>query len=636
MSFDMLRGTKRFMFSDGRSYLTDVLKSLSLNRVIEGTIVRSFFDSYTAKQALSDWHMMDNEIRSLFQKKISLYRVFISDIKRMLKRALEETMYSLHQTCNIAQRTLIEALHFHAVLNMVPCKPVPQEQLVERKTQYVPPVTINTYSYEHSIAQACMETVRGVHMTHSVPPQEDTVIVYNRTSKKILAFFYEEATLCPLEVVFFGPVSHETFTRRERNHHVQTHSLCEAVLPLERYLHGMESTHMKVQKDLAFRSTVIIQNLEDGDAPVTKKCKQHKEEGGTGSKVDSFIAQQLKEYKQGMAQHWQPVDMAIKEIASGSRLAEHVPLGGHTVTEADLNSGTTVDAFGNVEHGASSQVLRRVNQLQSRRGPLGGRDVETSLAHIESDTSKLQKDFFKQQKINISLHRALATYEQTRGVLCGRNEALMEQLLTSKNSHDMQTRALTKVQDDLLAAEANLHHIRGTMSVTQTQNNKEQTDSTTTGLHANVLVDVENQDDYNAEISGRKDPSSIRYVNVSNAANTKLRFLNANFAVPPLDPNIREAARKAWESEVRSRFFLRDYVHPSTGSPIERQPSYDTTAVYIGGFCRQFMGFRMLGRVVFDWNFMSQADTVEHIFLCESEGTAIHLLGMMDECNTGI
>ena len=630
MSFDMLSGTKRFMFSDGRSYFTDVLKSLSLNRVIENTIVRAFFDSYTAKEALSDWNRMDKDTRSLFQKQIAIYSLFISDIKRMLKRTLEETMYSLHHTCNIAQRTLMEALHFHAVLNMVPCKPVTRPPMGKRKRPIVCPLTTNTYLYEHYISQACKETGREVSMTHSVPPQEDTVIIYNRASKKALAFLYEGGRLSPLEIVFFGALSHETFTRRESHHHVQTHSLCETVIPLERYLHWMESTHMKVLKDLAFRSTVIMQNLEDGDASLPKKSKHQKDDSGTESIVDSCIAQHMKEYKQGIADHWQPVQRVIKELASGSLLAEHVPLGGHHVSDADINSGTNVDAFGNVGPDASASVLRHVHELQSRRGPLGGRNVETSLAHIESDTSKLQKDFINQQKINISLHRAMSTYEQTHSVMFRRNEALMEQLVTSKNSHGMQTRALAKVQEDLVASQANLQHIRSAMAIPRDESNRGQNGSTISGLRTNLLVDVENQDDYSAELCGRKDTGSIRYVNVSESSNTKVRYLNANFVVPPVDPNIREVARKAWESEVRSRFFLRDHVHPSTGALIERQPSYDTTAVFIGGFCRQFMDFRMLGRVVFDWNFMSQTDTVEHIFTCESEGSAIHLLNIAD------
>ena len=631
MSFDMLSGTKRFMFSDGRSYFTDVLKSLSLNRVIESTIVRSFFDSYTAKQVLSDWNRMDNDTRSLFQKQIAMSRLFIGDIKRMLKSALEDTMYSLHQTCNIAQRTLIEAMHFHAVLNMVPCKPVTHQHLEKGKKQIAPPLPITTYSYEHHIAHACMETERGVCMTHSVPPQEDTVIVYNRASKKASAFLYEEGELSPLEVIFFGALSHETFTRRGSQRHVQTHSLCENVLPLERYLHGIESTHMKVLKDLAFRSTIIMQNLDDVDAPLPKKSKHHKDDSGVASMADSCIAQHMKEYRQGLTDNWQPVQRVIKEIASGSRLAENVPLSGHNVTVEDLNRGTNTDAFGNVGPEASSNVLRLVHGLQRKRGPLGGREVESSLAHIESDTSKLQKDFIKQQETTISLQRALSTYERTHAVVCGRNEALMEELLISKSSHGIQTRAMTKTQEDLAAAQAQLQHIRSTLVIPQTEPNNRQDDSTGTGLRANVLVDVENQDDYNAELSGRKDSSSIRYVNVSDCGDTRVRYLNANFAVPPVDPNIREAARKAWGIEVRSRFFLRDYVHPSTGTLIERQPSYDTTAVYLGGFCRQFMNFRMLGRVVFDWNFMSQKDTVEHMFTCESEGAAIHLLNMVDE-----
>jgi hypothetical protein len=341
LSFDMVNGNKRFMFSDGRSYFADVLKRLSLNRVIESTIVRSFFDSYTAKEALSDWNKMNSDTRSLFQKDSSpddkesgrtdIYRFFTSDIKRMMKRAVEQTMYSIDATCNIAQRTLIKALHFHAVLNMVPCKPVVQWQAAKLKTRLQPvsSMPFTGYVYEHRIAQACMETERGVHMTHSVLSQEDTVIVFDSATKRVMAFLFDGGKLSPLEVIFFGGASHDTFTRRGGHPLVQTHSLCETVLPLEKYLHEMETAHMKVLKELAFRSTVIIQNAQDSEGPVAKNSKTDTEDTNRNTSTDPYVVRAVKEYKKEIDDYWRTVSTTIKEVAAGSTSAAHVPLGGY-------------------------------------------------------------------------------------------------------------------------------------------------------------------------------------------------------------------------------------------------------------------------------------------------------------------
>lgn len=637
LSFDMVNGNKRFMFSDGQSYFADVVKSLSLNRVIESTIIRSFFDSYTARAALSDWNKMDRDTRSLFRKNGSsdndgshptdLYRFFTSDIKRMLKRAVEQTMYSIDTTLNVAQRTLIRALQFHAVLNMVPCKPVAQQQGVKCKDHPHPDPTVSYtgYAYEHLIAQACMGTERDMHMTHCVPSQEDTVIVFNCATKRANAFSYEGGKLSPLGVMFFGGVSHETFTRRRDHPLVQTHSLCETVIHLEKYLHGMESAHMKVLKDLAFRSTVIIQNADDCEGgPVTKKSKTVKGGRDITQPTDPGIAQAMKEYKQEMGNCMAAVSKQLKQISNGSMSAAHTPLYGRNVTEAELDSCMNVNVFGKVITEGSIDVLGLVNDLQRQQAPLGGRDKDTTLAYIQSGTSKLQKEFVTQQHNNHSLRNALTASHKVQKTIVSRNEALMAEVIDSRQASAVQNRTLCVTQSNLDAANSKLQHMRRTM-IMPDDGTKSTQDKANAGLCVNMVVDVQNQDDYNGDMSQLNDTRSVRYVNLSDSADNSLRYLNANFSVPPVDQSIREAARKAWESEVRSRFFLRDHVYSSTGNPVERQPSYDTTSIYIGGFCRQFMDFRILGRVVFDSSFISKTDTLEYLFACESEGSALDL-----------
>lgn len=637
LSFDMVNGNKRFMFSEGRTYFAEVLKSLSLNRVIESTIIRSFFDSYTAKEALSDWNKMVRDTQTLFGKdsrtdatsaSLDLYRFFTSDIKRMMKRAVEQTMYSLSTICNTAQQTLIKALHFHAVLNMVPRKPLIQEEGVKCKKQPVPIISSSSYIYEHHIAQACMEMEHCLKMTHSVQSQEDTIIVFNSATKRALAFLYQDGKLCPLELVFFGDASQEMFTRRASQPFVQTHSLCETVLPLERYLHGMETAHMKVLKELSFRSTVVIQNAEGSEGPTAKKSKMDNEERQGTLSTDPYVVQSVKEYKNEIDAYWQMVSKTLKEVAGGSTTTAHVPLWGRDVTEEEMKNAMDIDGVGNIITEDGTNIMRLVQDLQSRQGPLSGRAVDTSLAYIESGTSKLQKELVKQQRNNAALRHALTAWQKTHSVLCGRNEALMTELLTSKRSHTMQTRTLSKLQAELDAAKQDLRHVRSTMVVPEEETDSDQGKSKH-DMIVNVVVDNENQNDYNADQSQQNGTRTIRYVNLSDSSDNKLRYLNANFSVPPVDQSIRESARKAWESEVRTRFFLRDYVFSPTGNHMERQPSYDTTSVYIGGFCKQFMNFRVMGRVVFDSSFTSQTDTLEHMFACESEGTAVDLVNKM-------
>lgn len=633
LSFDMLSGNKRFMFSDGHSYFTEVLKSLSLNRVIESTMVRSFFDCYTAKEALSDWKKMDNETRSLFQKDsspIGLYRLFISDIKRMMKGAVEKTMCSVQAMCDLAQRTLIQALHFQAVLNMIPSKPVIQQQGGSIDNQSCPLSSPPTsgYAYEHRIAQSCIETGSNVRMTRFVPAQEDTIVIFNTVTKEALGFLYEEGKLSQLEVVFLGAVSHETLTRRQDQPLVRTHSLCETVIHLERYLHEMESTHMKVMKDLAFRSTVIIQDAEDCDEHLAKKRKADKYDSTGDGSLDPYVVQSLKEYNKGMNEHLLAAHRATKEITNGSRFADQVPLTGRNVSDAELRTNTSVDVLGNIVTEEGTNVMGLVRDLQSQQAPLGGRSLESSLAYIESGTNKLNKEFIRQQQNLLSLKRALTFAEKTHSVLLQRNTELFQNLVKSRKSCDDEKNRLLEVQADLDSAQSSLRHIRSTMHVPE-ENTSSTGDHCTTGLRQNVLVDEANQDDYNTDFTPPNGTGSIRYVNLSDSTDKKLRYLNANFSIPPLDRNLRDTARKVWESEVKSRFFLRDHVFSSTGNPIERQPSYDTTAVYLGGFCKQFMNFYMKGRVVFDSIFMSKTDTVEHIFACESEGTAIDMMNEM-------
>lgn len=633
LSFDMLSGNKRFMFSGGQSYFTEILKSLSLSRVIESTMVRSFFDCYTAKEALSDWKKMDNDTRSLFQKDsspIGLHRLFIGDIKRMMKGAVEETMYSIQAMCDVAQQTLIQALHFQAVLNMIPCKGVIQQQsaTIDNHSLSLPSKPTSGYAYERCIAQACIETGRNVHMTHSVPPQEDTIIIFDTVTKIARGFLYEEGKLSPLEVVFLGPVSHETLTRRQDQPLVRTHSLCETLIHLERYLHGMESTHMKVMKDLAFRSTVIIQDAEDCEGHIAKKRKNDNDDKPGERSIDPYVVRSLEEYSKELNDQWQPVHKAIKEIGNGSMLAEHVPLTGRAVSDAEIGTGTSVDVFGNLVTEDGTNVLRLVQDLQSRQAPLGGSDVEKKLAYIESSSAKLQKEFYKQQERLLCLRRALTCSEKTHSILIKRNQTLLNDLLIEKRCHTDEKNRTCKVQADLDAAQASLRHLRSTMHVQQEKIDGTG-DNSTAGISVNVLVDEENHDNYNADFTPPNGTGSIRYVNLSDSTDKRLRYLNANFSIPPLDRDLRDTARKAWESEVKARFFLRDHVFSSTGNPLERQPSYDTTGVYLGGFCKQFMNFQIKGRVVFDSVFMSKTDTVEHMFGCESEGTAIDMVNEM-------
>ena len=628
LSFDMLSGNKRFMFSDGRSYFTDVLKSLSLRRVIESTIVRSFFDAYTAKDALSDWKKLVKDTQSLFQKDscpADLYNLFTSDTRRMLKAGVEQTMYSIDTTCNKAQRTLIQALHFHAVLNMVPCMEVVQQQDKKLKMSQAGITKVsNRYSYEHHIAQACMKTEHGVHLTHSVPPQEDTVVVFDFAAKKPLAFVYEGGKISQLEVMFFGGASGETFTRRGRNL-VQTHSLCETVIQLEKYLHEMETMHMKVLKDVAFRSTVIAQNADDCEGHTTKKIKLDEET--SNRQTDPYVANIIEEYKKEIGDTWQTVTKTIKEIAEGSTSAAQVPLNGRNVTEQDLKSGMNVNVVGNIITEDGINVLSLVQELKNKQGPLGGRALDTSLAHIESGTTKLQKEFVKQHQNNIALRRAMTVWQKTHSLVCKRNGELLTDLVTSKRCHTMQTRTMTKLQSELDATKADLHRIASTMAVPRDSPDSDQNNRLR--LQVNGTIDVKNQDHYNADTSQQNDTHCIRYVNVSDFSDKRLRYLNANFCVPPVDESIREATRKAWESEVKSRYFLRDHVYSSTGNHMERQPSYDTTSVYIGEFCKKFMDFRVMGRVVFDSNFNSKTDIIDYMFACEFEGSAIDVVNKM-------
>lgn len=630
LSFDMLSGNKRFMFSDGRSYFTDILQILSLNRIIECAIIRCFFDSYTGKDALSDRKKMDNETRFLFKTDkthLDLHRLFISDIKRMMRRGMEKTMYSIQDTCNVAQRTLIQALHFNAVLNMVPCKSViPKEgEQSKKRPQNVTAISTTGYAYEHYIAQACMTMGQDVHMTHSMPPQEDTIVIFDTTTKKASAFLYEQGKLHPLKVFFFGAVSHETFTRRQHMPFVQTHSLCENVIPLERYLHEMESMHMKVVKELAFRSTVIVQNAEDCEGHIAKKSRIDNNDNSADGDAKAYIANATNTFKKDIDSCLQPLQGAIQTIANGSKMAEHVPLSGRNVTEAEIKNSTTVDAFGNNVSADSASVLKLVHDLQSKHGPIGGRDVDKSLAYIESGTSNLQRTLTKQQEHNLSLNRALAVSQRTHSTMCYRNKELVKELLTEQNSNRVQTRQMSRMQMELDAAQANIEHMRRKMPLEEEETCK-RGGSSDISLRVNCPVDAENNNDYNVDLSQANNMRSIRYVNVSDSTENRMRYLNANFSVPPVDKDIREAARKAWENEVKSRFFLRDHVYTSTGNQIERQPSPDTTSVYIGEFCTQFMGFRMMGRIALDSSFWSKVDTVEHMFACESDGTAIDLV----------
>lgn len=626
LSFDMLSGNKRYMFSDGRSYFTDVLKSLSLKRVIEGTMIRSFFDSYTAEQALSDWNKMDQETRSLFQKDNSpseLYRLFTSDIKRMLKRAVEQTMYSIDTTCNHAQRTFIQSLYYYAVLNMVPRMPVvkPKENLKNAQSDH----STTGYIYEEHIAHACLNTKSGVHLTHLVPPQEDSVIVFDFVAKRPFAFLYENGNMSPLDIVFFGGTSYETFTRRG-SRLVQTHSLCETVIHLEKYLHGMESTHMKVLKELAFRSTVILQNAEDCEGHVPKKSKVDRVASDENNSVDPYVVQSIKDYKREIGDYWQMVSKTIKEITDGSIVAAEIPLQANNASETQQKSDMSITAMGNIVTGDGTNVMKLVQDLQSKQGPLGGPNLAESLAYIESGTSKLQRDFLKQQQKNLALRRGMVAWQKSHTVVCKRNEALMTQLLDSKGSHSMQTRAMTKLQLELDSAKSDLQRIRGTMTLPEKENNQKASDNSI--LSVNAMMHARKNDDYDNDTQ-QNSTHSIRYVNVSDSDDKKLRYLNANFTVPPVDESIRETAKNAWESEVRSIFFLRDHVYSLTGNHMQRQPSFDTTSVYLGGFCRQFMDFQMTGRVVFDSDFTSKTDTLEYMFACELEGSAIDLVNKM-------
>jgi hypothetical protein len=632
LSFDMLNGNKQFMFSEGRSYFTDVLKCLSLRRVIENTIVRSFFDSYTGKEALSDWNKMDKDTRSLFRKNSSptnFYQLFIRDIKRIMKGAVEQTMYSIDTICNTAQQTLTQALHFHAVLNMVPCMPVTEQR--EGKREQSRPVSTKSstaYFYERHISQACAETESAVHMTHLVPPHEDTVIVFDRVTKKVLAFLCEGRKLSPLDVVFFGGVSHETFTRGR--HTLQTHSLCETIIPLEKYLHEMESTRMKVLKEVGFRTTVIIQNADDYEGPIAKKKKVDQTERTGYESIDPHVAQSIKEYKKEIRDHWGAVSKCIEEIADGSVLAAPLPLNGRDVTEGEEGPNINVPAFGNAIAEDSTNVLKRVQDLQRRQGPLGGPSVDVSLAYIENGTARLQKAALKQQHNNFALRRAMTAWQKSYSNVCEKNQELAAKLASTQHAYTMQTRTMSTVLTELDATKAGLRHLKNMVVIPEDRPDLDGNYKLNTGLRVNAVgVNGGGHGDYNVEISEQNNINSVRYVNVSDFGEKSSRYLNANFAIPPVDESIKGAARNAWENEVKSRFFLRDHLYSVTGNHIERQPSFDTTSVYLGGFCKQFMNFRIMGRVVFDSDFISKTDALDYMFTRESEGSAIDLVNGM-------
>lgn len=617
VSFDMIKGNKKYMFSDGQSYFEDVLKSLSLKKVIEKTIIRSFLDTYTPKEAVSDWKKMEKDMSSLLsQEKDTLYKFFLCDINRFMRRAVQETMHSIDKICKIAQRTLKDALFYHAVLNLVPCKAVEERKKVGKGRHLI---VARSYAYEKHIAEVCKKTEDRICMTQTVPPQEDCVIIYDYEVKGVKAFLYDKEKLVPLNVVFFCGVSHESFTRRATHPYIQTHSLCETVLPLEMYLHSMISTRMKVLKDLGFRNTVIIQNLDDSgnsyDDSLTKNSKGDKS-GNQYNFSEKSIEDAVKAYRREINETWSSMVKAMKDANKAPYMDGEIDIS----SEHNTMSGDIVNNTLSLE-GNDIGVL--VRKMMKANVPLHGNDRDRNLAYIQSAADKSRQDYLRLLHNNHSMRNALAASEQAIRIWRSRNVELYEKLTTLGNSHSMQTRAMSKLQQKLEETSNDLKHMRSLQSVP----NEESSDAgQSVCMQENIIVDINNNDDYNAHVPHANDKRCVRYVNISDSSEKKLRYLNANFSVPPMDGDIVSTARQAWERLVRCMFFLRDDVYTSTGNKMERQLSYETTCVYVEGFCREFMNFKAVGRVVFDHELMSKTDTVDYMFKSEVEGTAIEFV----------
>lgn len=594
LSFDLISGNTSHMFSGGQAYFAEVLRSLSIRRVIEQTIIRRFIDNYTLKEAQQDLTSWCSDIKPhsncrLEDNESNLQECFKADVKRLVVRSVEETMHDINTECDFAQRVFTNALHFHAMMNLVPYKRTRCVPPKHKRTRCVPPKHTTwdkRLRYEDHMIRICQELKNTIHMTKSIPSHEDTIIVYDKATRTVKAFEYERGQLNQIDIVFFAGVTHETFSiSQSTSQLIQTHSLCETVLPIEKYLNDLNVARMRVIRQIGFRSTVIVQDVDEGPLP---------ENTQNSPSFDNFIQRSLAEYKKGVQNSLKEVDNILKDISRGSNIAWPGDIDSRSLPP---NQKTDIE---NLSRLADS--LSRGHSITTVKPP------KAIAKQIQAHAQSIGRVLADQAKLLSAARHKLITQEHVQQATTDRNAELVKECYESRQKITSMEHLIDRLKGQLDSKEKDLN----AAFLAQSERSPP--------MQPNMVRDIYNQNE------ASDGDSCVRFINVSKCSNKKSRYLNANFSIPPIDQDLVQHAKQTWQKEVKSMFRLNDHMYTSTGNRVTMQPSYETTSVYLEMFCTEFMGFRVTGRVVFDYEFTSNPDTLGYTFDKESKWTPVQFL----------
>lgn len=611
MYFNLIANNSKWMFSGGNSFFADVVKSFSISVMLEKTIVRDFFDRYTSTDRSKDWTRFYNHSKEIAPSYTDdqHYDLYITDVKGIIREACRCILSDVvvENSISLAQRTLTNALHWHATFNVVPC--IKNTNHTRNRFQVWKP-EVNNYQYEKVITDVCKKIGEGSTLKMTVPTREDTVFVYNHTTKQVQAFLYctsGKERLLPIDVFFFDDIDHSSFVRLPRRPFIQTQSLCETMIPIEMYIHNVEGKFRQHQQSLGSKMTVVVQNEKSVDDDLSSHGQKRKLVSLDNKDLDARAKKIAESYKEEMTSIWSQLDKNIHQVKKTGMLPNMTGRLAHGCVEDEMSTAQSHRYWTRSQKDPAIDITEAVRALQTQDPiSLGGEGARRTFQHIETANAKQKRELLQQQETVSHLNHALllSAAEKTKLKECNKQlyAEVSEKTLLNNN---LQMRCDT-LKRELYCNEQELYALRDKLHVTSSERDslKEKDIQTTLG---------------GSEILLPTDQESVNFVNVSDNYTKPVRFMNAYFSSKRADEHIREEAKQMWNHNLQRRLYLKE-GHTHTGHILPRRNTILTARNFPERFCKHFTGWEIKGTVVLD-KVLESTDSVNMFFDEEMKST---------------